>query len=126
APGGALAGGAPGRGGRAPRPAVGRTPDAGRSRSPPYRPGADAHQRSDRGGGGGAGHPPQHPDPQDEGVRPVREPVVQALPPLRVEKALGLLPDLEALEPLRSLLVSISRPDERALWSDRKSTRLNS
>jgi len=47
----------------------------------------------------------------------VREPVVQALPPLRVEKALGLLPDLEALEPLRSLLVSISRPDERALWS---------
>jgi len=43
--------------------------------------------------------------------------VVQALPPLRVEKALGLLPDLEALEPLRSLLVSISRPDERALWS---------
>ena len=47
----------------------------------------------------------------------MREPVVQALPPLRVEKALGLLPDLEALEPLRSLLVSISRPDERALWS---------
>ncbi len=47
----------------------------------------------------------------------MREPVVQAMPPLRVEKALGLLPDLEALEPLRSLLVSISRPDERALWS---------
>jgi len=47
----------------------------------------------------------------------VREPVVQAMPPLRVEKALGLLPDLEALAPLRSLLVSISRPDERALWS---------
>ena len=46
----------------------------------------------------------------------MREPVVQALPPLRVEKALGLLPDLEALEPLRSLLVSISRLDERALW----------
>ena len=47
----------------------------------------------------------------------MREPVVQAMPPLRVEKALGLLPDLEALAPLRSLLVSISRPDERALWS---------
>jgi tetratricopeptide (TPR) repeat protein len=39
------------------------------------------------------------------------------LPPVRVEKALGLLPELEALEPLRALLVSISRPDERALWS---------
>ncbi|HEX9283691.1 MAG TPA: hypothetical protein VF882_07875 [Gemmatimonadales bacterium] len=38
-------------------------------------------------------------------------------PPLRVEKALALLPDLEALAPLRALLVSISRPDERALWS---------
>ncbi len=39
------------------------------------------------------------------------------LPPLRVEKALALLPEIEALEPLRALLVSISRPDERALWS---------
>lgn len=39
------------------------------------------------------------------------------LPPVRVEKALGLLPDLEALDPLRALIVSISRPDERALWS---------
>ena len=47
----------------------------------------------------------------------MREPAVQGVPPLRVEKALGLLPDLEALTPLRSLLVSISRPDERALWS---------
>jgi tetratricopeptide (TPR) repeat protein len=34
-----------------------------------------------------------------------------------VAQALGLLPDLEALEPLRALLVSLSRPDERALWS---------
>jgi tetratricopeptide (TPR) repeat protein len=42
---------------------------------------------------------------------------VGALPPVRVEKALALLPELEALEPLRALLVSISRPDERALWS---------
>ncbi|PYP12596.1 MAG: hypothetical protein DMD56_03530, partial [Gemmatimonadetes bacterium] len=39
------------------------------------------------------------------------------LPPVRVEKALALLPDIEALGPLRALLVSISRPDERALWS---------
>jgi len=37
--------------------------------------------------------------------------------PVRVEKALGLLPELEALEPLRALLVSIARPDERTLWS---------
>jgi tetratricopeptide (TPR) repeat protein len=36
---------------------------------------------------------------------------------VRVQKALALLPDLEALLPLRALLVSISRPDERALWS---------
>jgi len=39
------------------------------------------------------------------------------LPPVRVEKALGLLPELEALAPLRALLVSVSRPDERSLWS---------
>ena len=39
------------------------------------------------------------------------------LPPVRVEKALALLPEIEALGPLRALLVSISRPDERALWS---------
>src|SRR5439155_891693 len=40
-----------------------------------------------------------------------------ALPPVRVERALGLLPDLEVLNPLRGLLVSISRPDERTMWS---------
>ena len=39
------------------------------------------------------------------------------LPPVRVDKALALMPELEALAPLRALLVSISRPDERALWS---------
>ena len=39
------------------------------------------------------------------------------LPPVRVERALGLLPELEAVAPLRALLVSISRPDERSLWS---------
>ena len=38
-------------------------------------------------------------------------------PPLRVEQALGLLPDIEALAPLRALLFSASRPDERARWS---------
>ena len=42
---------------------------------------------------------------------------VPSSPPVRVDKALGLLPDLEALAPLRDLLVSIARPDERALWS---------
>ena len=39
------------------------------------------------------------------------------LPPVRVQRALGLLPELEAVAPLRALLVSISRPDERSLWS---------
>ena len=39
------------------------------------------------------------------------------LPPVRVEKALELMPELEALEPLRALLISSSRPDERAMWS---------
>jgi len=36
---------------------------------------------------------------------------------VRVEKALALLPEIEALGPLRALLVSISRPYERSLWS---------
>ncbi|HEX4600989.1 MAG TPA: tetratricopeptide repeat protein [Gemmatimonadales bacterium] len=39
------------------------------------------------------------------------------LPPLRVEKAVELLPDVEALAPLRALLVSIARADERSRWS---------
>lgn len=39
------------------------------------------------------------------------------LPPVRVEKAFALMPELEALTPVRALLVSISRPDERSLWS---------
>ena len=38
-------------------------------------------------------------------------------PPVRVEKALALLPDLEALDPLRALLVSIARPDAQSMWS---------
>ena len=38
-------------------------------------------------------------------------------PPVRVEKALALMPELEALAPLRALLVSIARPDEATLWS---------
>jgi tetratricopeptide (TPR) repeat protein len=37
--------------------------------------------------------------------------------PVRVERALRLLPDLEALLPLRALLISASRPDERQVWS---------
>jgi tetratricopeptide (TPR) repeat protein len=35
----------------------------------------------------------------------------------RVEQALTLLPDVEALAPLRALILSASRPDERAQWS---------
>src|SRR2546427_10451226 len=73
-----------------------------------------SNQWTDRRGGRAAGHPPQYVDAKDEGVRPVTEPT---LTPVRVEKALGLLPEIEALEPLRALLVSISRPDERTLWS---------
>jgi tetratricopeptide (TPR) repeat protein len=39
------------------------------------------------------------------------------LPPVRVERALALLPDLEVLAPLRALLVASARPDERSMWS---------
>jgi tetratricopeptide (TPR) repeat protein len=35
---------------------------------------------------------------------------------VRVEQALGLLPNLEALMPLRALLLSSARPDERVQW----------
>ncbi len=38
-------------------------------------------------------------------------------PPLRVEQALRLVPRSELLAPLRALLVSASRPDERRAWS---------
>jgi tetratricopeptide (TPR) repeat protein len=37
--------------------------------------------------------------------------------PVRVEKALALLPELEILGPLRALLISLSSPDESARWS---------
>jgi tetratricopeptide (TPR) repeat protein len=40
-----------------------------------------------------------------------------AIPPLRVERALRLLPDLEALTPLRALLVATSRADAGAQWA---------
>jgi tetratricopeptide (TPR) repeat protein len=36
---------------------------------------------------------------------------------VRVERALGLLPDVEAVAPLRALLFAISRPDASAVWS---------
>lgn len=39
------------------------------------------------------------------------------LPPVRVERALRLLPELEALAPLRALLVSVARPDQGAVWA---------
>lgn len=38
-------------------------------------------------------------------------------PPLRVEQALRLVPALESLAPLRSLVVTVSRPDEMRAWS---------
>lgn len=38
-------------------------------------------------------------------------------PPVRVEQALRLLPELEVLLPLRSLILSVSRPEEQAQWS---------
>ena len=47
--------------------------------------------------------------------RAAREPAAPV--PVRVERALRLLPDLEVLLPLRALLVSASRPDERQVWS---------
>lgn len=37
--------------------------------------------------------------------------------PLRVERVLQLLPGIEAMEPLRALLVSTPRSDEQARWS---------
>ena len=36
---------------------------------------------------------------------------------MKVEQALELLPDLEALAPLRALLFSISRTDDRGMWA---------
>lgn len=47
------------------------------------------------------------------GARPHRE----GGAPLRVERALRLLPDLEALTPLRALLVATSRADAGAQWA---------
>src|SRR5205807_764440 len=105
--------GVPRRRSDAPRPAGGGAAHARGSRGAPHHARADADQRADRCGGGDSRDPSQYADAEDEGVRPVTPP----LPPVRVEKALALLPDVEALGPLRALLVSISRPDERALWS---------
>ena len=41
---------------------------------------------------------------------------IPALPPVRVEQALRVLPELEALAPLRSLLLSVARTDDRTQW----------
>jgi tetratricopeptide (TPR) repeat protein len=40
-----------------------------------------------------------------------------SVPPLRVERALKLLPMVEALEPLRILLLSVGEPDATRKWS---------
>src|ERR1043166_4218204 len=105
----------------APGPAAGRALDPGGSRGAAHRAGVGSHERTDRRGRVDPGDPPEHADAEDEGVRPVRDPSVSGgpgvSPPVRVERALGLLPDLEVLNPLRGLLVSISRPDERTMWS---------
>lgn len=37
--------------------------------------------------------------------------------PLRVEEALRLLPQVDALVPLRALFFSLSRPDDRSVWA---------
>lgn len=41
----------------------------------------------------------------------------QDLPPLRVERALWIMPDLEALAPLRAAIVSLSQPQASGQWS---------
>src|SRR5206468_99315 len=82
-----------------------RAADARGGRGPPHRPGAVAHGRSDRVSRRHPRDSSQYPHPQDEGVRAVR-----------VEQALRLLPTLEALMPLRGLLLSSARPDERVQW----------
>src|SRR5204863_516214 len=112
AAGRAPAGRAAGRRDHPRRPAPGRTPDPGGGGGAAHRPRAGAYQRPDRCGGGEFEDSSQHADAEDEGVRPVTGP-----PPVRVEKALALMPELEALAPLRALLVSIARPDEATLWS---------
>src|SRR2546426_9793103 len=52
-----------------------------------------------------------------EGDRSMSPGAKRLRPALRVEQALGLLPDIEVLAPLRALLLAASHPDERAKWS---------
>src|SRR5207249_11471884 len=112
AAGRAPAGRTAGRGDHARRPAPGRPPDPGGGGSTAHRPRAGPYERTDRRGRGDPRDPSQHADAEDEGVRLMTGPA-----PVRVEKALALMPELEALAPLRALLVSIARPDEATLWS---------
>ena len=43
-------------------------------------------------------------------------PEMPAVPPVRVEQALRLLPELEVLAPLRAVLLSAARADDRTQW----------
>src|SRR5439155_794861 len=94
----APAGRAAGRRDHPRRPAPGRTPDPGGGGGAAHRPRAGAYQRPDRCGGGDFEDSSQHADAEDEGVRPVTGP-----PPVRVEKALALMPELEALRVAEAL-----------------------
>src|ERR1044071_7196927 len=66
-----------------------------------------SHPWTDPRGGPHPRRAPQHPRPEDPGVRPVSPTDGQRA--LRVEQALHLLPDIDALFPLRAFVVRSSR-----------------
>src|SRR5437667_2808084 len=74
---------------------------------PAHLPGPRSHPRPDPRGGPDPRRAPEHPRPQDPGVRPVSP--VDGQRALRVEQALRLLPDIDALLPLRAFVVRTSR-----------------
>src|SRR5262249_35721162 len=76
------------------------------SGSPPHRPRAVADGGGDWGGGGHPRHSPQHPHPQSPGIRSVK-----------VEQALRLIPNLQALAPLRAGLPSPTPADQGLRWA---------
>src|SRR5262249_19685364 len=88
--------------------------DAGRNRGPAHRGGPGTHRGTDRRGGRDPWHPSQHPGAEDPGVRPVTD--IPGSPPVRVEQALRLLPQLEVLGPLRSRLPAVARAHDRTQW----------
>src|SRR5262249_25696882 len=56
----------------------------------------------------------QHAGAEDQGIRVVSE--LPPRPPVRVEQALRILPELEVLAPLRSVLMAVARADDMAQW----------